>query len=28
LFTLQIDLFTLEKILGLWRFWAVKSTPG
>jgi len=28
LFTLQIGLFTLEKIPGLRRFWTVTFTPG
>jgi len=28
LFTLEIGLFTLEKIPGLRRFWTVTSTPG
>jgi len=28
LFTLEIDLFTLEKIPSLRRFWTVTSTPG
>jgi len=28
LFTLEIGLFTFEKIPGLRHFWTVTSTPG